>query len=80
MASPATQMQRRSNRANRSRNGRDVQLDQLGEQLIAPTHLAKRRFAPEDGLVLENNVLAPAPKKRRCSKAGFPLQSQSTPP
>jgi len=68
MAAPTMQTQRRSNRANRGRNGRDVQLDRLGEQLAAPARQKKRRFAPEDGLVLENNVLAPAPKRKRRSK------------
>ena len=59
---------RRSNRANRGLNGRDAQLNRLGEQLMAPTRSKKRQFVPEDGLVLEDNALAPAPKKRR-SKA-----------
>ena len=65
MAASVTQTQRRSDRANLGCNGRNVQLDRLGEQLVAPTCLKKRQFVPEDGLVLENNVLAPAPKKCR---------------
>ena len=52
-----------SNRANRGLNGRDAQLDCLGEQLTALTRLKKCQFVPEDGLVLEDNALAPAPKK-----------------
>ena len=55
---------RRSNRANRGLNGRDAQLNHLGEQLTAPTRPKKHQFVPEDGLVLEDNALAPAPKKR----------------
>ena len=65
VATPIPQVQRRSNRANRGRNGRHVQLDRLGEQLTAPTRQKKRSFVPEDGLALQDNVLAPAPKKRR---------------
>ena len=53
----------RSNCANQGLNGRDAQLDRLGEQLTAPTRPKKRQFVPEDGLVLEDNALAPAPKK-----------------
>ena len=68
MATPSAQTQRRSVRVNRGRNGRDAQLDRLGEQLAAPTCQKKRRFAPEEGLVLESNALAPAPKRRRRSK------------
>ena len=73
---------RRSARANRGHNGRDVQLDRLGEQLLAPTRQKKRPFIPEDGLVLKNNALAPAPKKRRCSNvcvvrfSGYPSTDQ----
>ena len=65
MAPPVAQTQRCFGHVNRGRNGCDVQLDQLGEQLIAPTHQKKRRFVPEEGLTLENNDLAPAPKRRR---------------
>jgi len=65
MAASVTQAQRRSNRVNRGCNGRDVQLDRLGEQLTTSTRQKKRRFAPEDGIALENNPLAPVPKKRR---------------
>jgi len=71
MAAPVTQTRRRSNRANLGRNGRDVQLDRLGEQLVAPTRQRKKRFAPEDGLMLENNALAPVPKKRRTKVSFF---------
>ena len=71
MAPSVAQTQRRSSHANCSCNGRDIQLDQLGQQLIAPTHQKKRRFVPEEGLTLENNALAPAPKKR-CAKVPFP--------
>ena len=71
MAAPITRTQRRSNRVNRGRNGRDAQLDRLGEQLAAPTRQKKRRFVPEDGLILENNALAPAPAKKRRSKKVF---------
>jgi len=71
MAAPITQAQRRSNRSNRGCNGRDVQLDRLGEQLVAPTRQKKKRFAPGDGLMLENSALAPVPKKRR-TKVSFP--------
>ena len=55
----------RSTRANRSLNGRDAQLDRLGDQLIALTCPKKRQFVPEDGLVIEVNKLAPVPKKCR---------------
>lgn len=60
-----SQAQRRSNRANRGCNGRDVQLDRLEEQLIAPTRVAKRAFAPDKGIQLEVNARAPVPKKQR---------------
>lgn len=69
-----SQAQRRSNRANRGCNGRDVQLSQLGEQLTAPTRTAKKRFAPDEGMQLEVNVRAPAPKKRR-TKVGHKIKS-----
>ena len=59
---------RRSTRRGRGLNGRDVQLDKLGAILTEPTYQAKKRFAPTDGLSLPDNVLTPAPKKRRKSK------------
>ena len=64
VVTPLSQTQRRSTRTNRGHNGRDVQLDRLGEQLVAPTRQRRRRFVSEDGLILENNPLAPQPKKR----------------
>ena len=64
MAPPVAHTQRHSNRINFGHNGRDAKLDRLGEQLIAPTRQKKQRFIPEEGLFLENNTLAPAPKKR----------------
>jgi hypothetical protein len=67
VATTISQAQRRSNRANRGCNGRDVQLGQLGDQLTAPTRVAKKRFAPDEGIQLEVNARAPAPKKR-CTK------------
>ena len=63
-----TQGVQRSTRHGRGSNGRDVQLDRLGDILTAPTRQAKKRFAPDDGLLLPDNILAPAPKKRRKSK------------
>ena len=71
VAAPVTQVQRRSNHLNRGLNGRDVQLDRLGEQLTAPTRQKKRTFALEDGLALGNNILAPPPKKCRRSKVFY---------
>jgi hypothetical protein len=65
MAALIPQTQRRSNRINRSLNGRDIQLDRLGELLVTPTHQKKRAFVLEDGSILKNNVLAPVPQKRR---------------
>jgi len=62
---------RRSSRTGRGSNGRDVQLDRLGNVLTAPTRQAKKRFAPSDGLSLPDNVLAPVPKKRRRNKKVF---------
>ena len=62
---------RHSNRVNLGLNGRDAQLDRLGDQLTAPTRPKKRQFVPEDGLILENNALAPAPKKKRRSKVSI---------
>ena len=74
MAEPdVAQMQRQSNRVNRGCNGCDVQLDRLGEQLVAPTRQKKRWFVPDDGLILENNALAPVQKKKCCSKAPIPF-------
>ena len=74
-ATTISQAQRRSNRANRGCNGRDVQLGQLGERLTAPTRVAKKRFAPDEGIQLEVNARAPAPKKRRTRKVS-PLFQQ----
>ena len=65
VAATISQAQRRSNRANRGCNGRDVQLDRLAEQLDAPTRRSKKRFAPDDGMQLEVNARAPPPKKKR---------------
>ena len=70
VATPLSQAQRCSNRANRGLNGRDVQLAQLGEQLVAPTRVAKRSFVPEEGIELEINARAPVPKKR-CTRVSF---------
>ena len=70
MLLPPTQA-RRSARRGRGLNGRDVQLDKLGDLLTAPTRQAKKRFAPSDGLSLPNNLLAPDPKRRRRSKKVF---------
>lgn len=67
MAPPPAQP-RRSSRRGRGLNGRDVQLDNLGDILTAPTRQAKKRFAPSDGLSLSDNLLAPAQKKRRRKK------------
>ena len=72
MAVPVALSQRRSARVNLGKNGRDVQLNWLGDQLAAPTRQKKRQFVPEGGLVLGNNALAPAKKKRR-SKVSFLL-------
>ena len=69
VATSISQAQRRSNRANRGCNGRDVQLGQLGEQLAAPTRTAKKRFAPDEGIQLEVNAHAPLSSKKRRTKA-----------
>ena len=66
MAPPPAQP-RRSSRQGRGLNGRDVQLDNLGDILTAPTRQAKKQFTPSDGLSLSNNLLAPVQKKR-CRK------------
>ena len=71
VATTISQAQRRSSRANRGCNGRDVQLGQLGEQLTAPTRVTKKRFAPDEGIQLEVNARAPAPKKRRTRKVSY---------
>ena len=73
MATPVAETRRRSSRVNRGHNGRDVQLDRLGEQLVAPTRQKKRKFVPEDRLVLQNNVLAPTPKKQRSKVFALPV-------
>ena len=65
VAATISQTQRRSNRANRGCNGRNVQLDRLDEQLAMPTRTAKKRFVPDEGMHLEVNARAPVPKKRR---------------
>ena len=59
---------RRSARQNLGLNGRDVQLDKLGQVLTAPSHQAQKRFAPTDGLYLPDNALAPVQKKARRGK------------
>jgi len=59
---------RRSSRPGRGSNGRNAQLDRLGDVLTAPARRVQKRFAPTDGLMLPNNVLAPAPKRRRRNK------------
>ena len=64
VAEPTTNA-RRSTRRGRGSNGRDAQLDKLGDVLTTPTYQAKKRFAPSDGLSLPDNVLAPVQKKRR---------------
>jgi hypothetical protein len=68
ITAPVAQTERRSTCSNFGSNGRDVQLDRLGEQLVAPTRQKKRAFVAEDGLTLEDNPLAPVLKKKRCSK------------
>jgi hypothetical protein len=70
MSLPLTRV-RRSTRHGRGSNGRDVQLDKLGDILTAPTRQTKKRFAPADGLSLPNNLLAPVPKRRRKNKKVF---------
>lgn len=65
VAAAVSQVQRRSNRANRGLNGRDVQLAQLGNVLTAPMRQSKKRFAPDEGLDLENNARAPVKKQKR---------------
>jgi hypothetical protein len=59
---------RRSNRTGRGTGGRDVQLDQLSNVLVAPTRKKKRQFAPDDLGSLPVNPLAPAPKAKRRRK------------
>jgi hypothetical protein len=59
-----TQGARRSTRIGHGSGGRDVQLNRLGELLVAPTYQAKKCFAPTDGLSLPKNLLAPVQKKR----------------
>ena len=58
----------RSSRRSHGSNGRDVQLDKLGDLLAAPTRQTKKRFAPDDGLSLPNNLLAPVQRKRQKKK------------
>lgn len=59
---------RRSTRRGRGSGGRDVQLDKLGDTLVAPTRKPTKRFAPSDGLSLPENLAAPVQKKARRSK------------
>ena len=59
---------RRSSRKGRGTGGRDVQLDQLSEVLVAPTRQQKRRFVPDDPDPLPVNPCAPVPKKKRRKK------------
>lgn len=59
---------RRFSRPGRGKNGRNVQLDRLGDVLTAPTYRAQKCFAPSDSLSLPDNVLAPVQKKRRNNK------------
>lgn len=63
-ASMAQLAPRRSTCANRSHNGCGSQPDHQGEQPPMPMRQKRQPSVPEDGLVLENNVLAPTPKKR----------------
>ena len=56
---------RRSSRLGRGTGGRDVQLDQLSNVLVAPTCQRKRQFAPDDPGSLPVNPRAPAPKNKR---------------
>ena len=72
MAAPPLQV-RRSSRRGRGSNGRDVQLDMLGDVLSVPTRKAKKRFAPSNGLSLPDNLLAPVPKRRRKNKKVFKI-------
>ena len=64
MVATISQAQCHSNRANHGLNSHDAQLGQLGEQFSMPTRVTKRSFAPEEGIELEINTHAPAPKKR----------------
>ena len=59
---------RRSTRKGRGTGGRDVQLDQLADVLVAPTRQRKRRFEPDDPGSLPANPRAPAPKTKRRKK------------
>ena len=59
---------RRSTRSGHGSNGRDAQLDRLGDMLVAPTRQAQKCFAPSDGLSLPNNVFAPVRKKCQQTK------------
>lgn len=65
---PTMPAARRSTRSGRGSGGRDTQLDKLGSILVAPARQPKKRFAPSDGLLLPENVLAPVQKKTRRSK------------
>jgi len=77
---PAPAQPQRSTRNGRGTGGCDVQLDQLGDILIAPTRQRKRRFGPDDADPLPVNPRAPVPKKRRkknkaCWYTGWRLQT-----
>ena len=71
MAPPPAQPHRSSHQGH-GLNGQDVQLDNLGDILTAPTHQAKKQFAPSDGLSLPNNLLAPVQNKHRKKKVIHP--------
>ena len=62
---PTPAQLRRSTRNGRGTGGRDVQLDQLGDILVATTRQRKRRFVPDDADSLPVNPCAPVQKKRR---------------
>jgi len=70
---PAPVPLRRSSRTGRGAGGRDVQLDQLADILVAPTRQQKRSFAPDDLDSLPVNPHAPAPKKRRTRRKNVRL-------
>jgi len=90
---PTPVLPRRSSRKGRGAGGRDTQLDQLTDILVAPTRQWKRPFVPDDLDSLPVNPRAPAPKKKRtrrkkvCQCIGQPLvaltdtnQTPATPP
>ena len=59
---------RRSSRKGRGTGGRDVQLDQLSDILIAPNRQRKRQFVPDNPSSLPVNPRAPVPKDKRRKK------------